>query len=51
MVWVSCDVPTAMRDMRVLPQFGFALRSVTLLDMFPGTWHMEVLLVWDRERT
>jgi len=51
MVWVSCDVPTAMRDMRVLPQLGFALRSVTLLDMFPSTWHMEVLLVWDRERT
>lgn len=48
LVWVSCDVVNTIRDLKPLLQAGWSVSSLTLFDMFPGTWHMEVLMILDR---
>ena len=47
-VLVSCDVRAFGRDARLLRQAGYHLTSVTPVDMFPHTYHIEVLSVFDR---
>lgn len=48
-VFVSCDVATFARDVRRFVDAGYRLVSVEGLDLFPGTPHVEVLAVLDRE--
>jgi tRNA/tmRNA/rRNA uracil-C5-methylase (TrmA/RlmC/RlmD family) len=31
-----------------LTSAGFSLREITLFDLFPQTFHMETVSVWDR---
>lgn len=47
-VLVSCDVASLGRDAGLLSEAGYELTSVTPLDMFPHTWHVEVVSVFDR---
>jgi 23S rRNA (uracil1939-C5)-methyltransferase len=39
----SCNPQTFARDAARLCEHGFELRNVTAFDMFPGTWHVEVV--------
>ncbi len=39
--YVACDPSALARDLRFLHTLGYAASSVTPIDMFPQTWHIE----------
>lgn len=41
LVYISCDPATLARDVSLLTQSGFTLQSVTPVDLFPRTTHVE----------
>ncbi|MCO4771421.1 MAG: class I SAM-dependent RNA methyltransferase [Deltaproteobacteria bacterium] len=49
-VYVACDPVSLARDARSLVDRGYALGSVTCVDMFPQTHHVETVAVFDQRR-
>jgi 23S rRNA (uracil1939-C5)-methyltransferase len=43
LLYVSCYPPTFARDVQVLSERGYELRSIKVLDMFPQTYHSELI--------
>jgi 23S rRNA (uracil1939-C5)-methyltransferase len=43
LLYVSCYPPTFARDVQVLQDRGYQLESVKVLDMFPQTYHSELI--------
>ena len=48
--YVSCDPATWARDVARMAAQGYALRSVTPVDLFPQTYHVEVVSFFDPMR-
>lgn len=48
LVYVSCDPATFARDSARLGERGYDLTSATPVDLFPQTFHVEVVGVFDR---
>lgn len=48
LVYVSCNPATLARDVHLLSAAGFVLREVTPVDMFPGTGHVETVVLMSR---
>ncbi len=42
-VYVSCEPTTFARDIHLLAESGYSLQRLALIDMFPQTYHMEVV--------
>lgn len=42
-VYISCEPTTFARDVRILSEKGYVLKKICLVDMFPQTYHMEVV--------
>ena len=47
-VYVSCNVVTQVRDLKVLLDSGFAIERVTPVDMFPHTKHVETVVLMSK---
>jgi 23S rRNA (uracil1939-C5)-methyltransferase len=43
-VYVSCDPATLARDLRALAGSRYAIESITLVDLFPQTFHLETIV-------
>ena len=48
-VYVSCDPATLGRDVKLLAQRGYAARRAAAVDLFPGTAHVETVVLLSRE--
>ena len=42
-VYISCDPATLARDLQSLLQSGYSVQEMTLVDLFPQTFHMETV--------
>lgn len=48
MVYVSCDPATLARDLHALTQERYKIDNITLVDMFPQTFHLETVVSLSR---
>jgi 23S rRNA (uracil1939-C5)-methyltransferase len=42
-IYVSCEPTTFARDLRLFSERGYSLQKLSLIDMFPQTYHMETV--------
>lgn len=47
-VYVSCNVATLARDMKILNEKGFKTVFVQGVDMFPNTYHVETIALFEK---
>ena len=48
-VYVSCDPATLARDLNILSQLGYHVQEIQPVDMFPQTYHTEVVTLLVKE--
>ncbi len=44
-IYVSCDPATLARDLQALLHSGYSVQAMTLVDLFPQTFHLETVTV------
>lgn len=49
-VMISCDPATAARDCAKLAASGYAVKKVRAVDLFPGTAHVECVVLMSRDK-
>jgi 23S rRNA (uracil1939-C5)-methyltransferase len=48
LIYVSCDPATLARDAAVLTKYGFSLAEIQPVDLFPQTFHIESVCLFER---
>lgn len=51
MVYISCKPTSFVRDLIVFQEYGYELKRVSNVDMFPGTAHVETVCLLHRKDT
>lgn len=49
-VYVSCNPATMVRDIEILTHYGYELKEVQRVDMFPMTAHVEAVTLLTRSK-
>ena len=49
LAYVSCDPATLARDGKLLRAGGYSLKNITFFDMFPQTYHIESINLWEKD--
>ncbi len=49
-IYLSCDPATLARDANLIINNGYCIKRVFLFDMFPQTYHIESLVVFEKRR-
>jgi len=47
-IYVSCNPSTLARDLKILTGFGYKINEVQPVDLFPGTGHVETVVLMSR---
>ncbi len=47
-IYISCDAPTLVRDLLILKKMNYIPTKIYLFDMFPQTYHFEVMVVLEK---
>lgn len=50
-VYVSCDPATLGRDVKIFREFGYEAKRAAAVDMFPGTAHVETVVLLSKLNT
>jgi 23S rRNA (uracil-5-)-methyltransferase RumA len=48
MVYISCKPTSLVRDLAVLQEYGYAVTRACCVDMFPGTQHVETVVLMSK---
>jgi 23S rRNA (uracil1939-C5)-methyltransferase len=48
LIIISCDPPTLARDTSRLIQEGYTPSGIHLVDLFPGTFHIETVIYFKK---
>ena len=49
MVYISCKPTSLVRDLEVLQEKGYRLEKACAVDLFPGTVHVETVVLMERQ--
>jgi 23S rRNA (uracil1939-C5)-methyltransferase len=47
-IYVSCNPSTLARDLKYMTEAGYAIKAVQPVDLFPGTGHVETVVLMSR---
>ncbi|WP_286946557.1 23S rRNA (uracil(1939)-C(5))-methyltransferase RlmD [Acetobacterium sp. UBA5834] len=48
LIYVSCNPSTLARDLKFITEAGYAIKTVQPVDLFPGTGHVETVVLMSR---
>ena len=48
LAYISCDPATLARDAERITKGGYSLKQVTPFDLFPQTYHIESISIWEK---
>ncbi len=49
-IYVSCYLPTLLRDLSILKEKGYTLKTAVMLDFYPHTPHLECVVMMSRNK-
>ena len=51
MIYISCKPTSLARDLEKLQEYGYVVERVCCVDMFPGTYHVETVVLMGKTVT
>lgn len=48
-IYVSCNPATLARDLKIFSEFGYRIKKIKAVDMFPHTYHIETVVLIEKD--